>query len=333
MDQAAAILDLDVGVAAKQAAEEHAKEILQRVPRDELVCPITQELFEHPVVACDGFTYERAAIEKHFQRRRVSPKTNLPIESTAIIHNHTVHSLVADWVEEQASLWPPALARLIEAEELVWAEKICDKCDLVTRFPLKQRHAFLETMMALPLHHCDFKERHEEFVQVHMEATGASRQQAVVKAHRLARGDFAYGQAAIDEDLRFLMFATRSAQNFEIAIPLPPPGGCKKQEVESSSFEVLGFGECKVKVMQEPQEDWMAFLSVYQFGPEMDMRPLIFSLRSDDTGLEVFWRSYGVGSYEPCLLRAAPCDTFGVLTLQVVVRGMDAPVVRVGVEE
>lgn len=46
----------------------------QRI-RDEFLCPITYELFREPVVACDGHTYEKAAIEKWLTNKDTSPRT------------------------------------------------------------------------------------------------------------------------------------------------------------------------------------------------------------------------------------------------------------------
>ena len=46
----------------------------QRI-RDEFLCPITHELFREPVVAWDGHTYEKAAIEKWLLNKDTSPRT------------------------------------------------------------------------------------------------------------------------------------------------------------------------------------------------------------------------------------------------------------------
>lgn len=45
-----------------------------------LTCPITHQLFADPVMASDGFLYERAALERWFAARRTSPLTNAPID-------------------------------------------------------------------------------------------------------------------------------------------------------------------------------------------------------------------------------------------------------------
>ena len=46
-----------------------------------LTCPITHQLFADPVMASDGFLYERSAIERWFAARRTSPLMgNVPMD-------------------------------------------------------------------------------------------------------------------------------------------------------------------------------------------------------------------------------------------------------------
>eukprot|EP00873_Tetraselmis_striata_P020832 jgi/Tetstr1/441096/TSEL_029364.t1 len=66
-----------------------------------LACPITHELMEEPVLAEDGFTYERVSIEAHLRARAVSPMTNLRM-GTTVIQNHMVKSLTRQ-VKERLS--------------------------------------------------------------------------------------------------------------------------------------------------------------------------------------------------------------------------------------
>ena len=50
---------------------------------EELCCPLSYELMEDPVVAADGFTYERSWVEEAFKRAPgKSPMTGQPIETT-----------------------------------------------------------------------------------------------------------------------------------------------------------------------------------------------------------------------------------------------------------
>lgn len=75
------------------------------VPR-ELVCPITHELMREPVMAEDGYTYEKAAIVEWFRNRDSSPLTNERVKSTQVIPNRLVHAIISDYKEstkEEAS--------------------------------------------------------------------------------------------------------------------------------------------------------------------------------------------------------------------------------------
>ena len=47
-----------------------------------LVCPITGEIFEDPVIASDGYTYERSAILDWVSVYHSSPKTAAPMNAT-----------------------------------------------------------------------------------------------------------------------------------------------------------------------------------------------------------------------------------------------------------
>ena len=47
-----------------------------------LVCPITRDLFKDPVVASDGYTYEKDAIETHLKSSKISPMTRTLLTET-----------------------------------------------------------------------------------------------------------------------------------------------------------------------------------------------------------------------------------------------------------
>ena len=70
------------------------------LPRDEddapeeFLCPISMEVMQDPVIAADGHTYERRAIEAWFSRARTSPVTNEPLEHLHLIPAHTIRSLI-----------------------------------------------------------------------------------------------------------------------------------------------------------------------------------------------------------------------------------------------
>jgi len=63
----------------------------------EHLCAITQQPMRHPVVADDGFTYERSAIERWLRSNSTSPKTNEPLANKTLRPNMDLKSLIRDW--------------------------------------------------------------------------------------------------------------------------------------------------------------------------------------------------------------------------------------------
>ena len=53
----------------------------------DLTCPITGEILIDPVVAADGHTYERQAIERWLQDHQTSPLTNAALTSKQLLPN------------------------------------------------------------------------------------------------------------------------------------------------------------------------------------------------------------------------------------------------------
>ncbi|KAM6129924.1 WD repeat, SAM and U-box domain-containing protein 1 isoform 3-T3 [Pterocles gutturalis] len=67
---------------------------------DELLCPITRELMKDPVIAADGYSYEKEAIENWISKnRRSSPMTNLPLPSIMLTPNRTLKMAISRWLE------------------------------------------------------------------------------------------------------------------------------------------------------------------------------------------------------------------------------------------
>uniref|UniRef100_A0A8C6WH71 WD repeat, SAM and U-box domain-containing protein 1 n=1 Tax=Neogobius melanostomus TaxID=47308 RepID=A0A8C6WH71_9GOBI len=65
---------------------------------DEFLCPITRELMKDPVIAADGYSYEREAIESWINtKNRSSPMTNLPLLTTLLTPNHTLKMAIGRW--------------------------------------------------------------------------------------------------------------------------------------------------------------------------------------------------------------------------------------------
>ena len=78
--------------------------LAQREIPDAFRCPITLEIMREPVIAHDGFTYERYAIESWLSSHRLSPKTGAALQSTILIDNHGVKQLIADFLDETRRL-------------------------------------------------------------------------------------------------------------------------------------------------------------------------------------------------------------------------------------
>uniref|UniRef100_A0A8C2QA80 WD repeat, SAM and U-box domain-containing protein 1 n=1 Tax=Cyprinus carpio TaxID=7962 RepID=A0A8C2QA80_CYPCA len=65
---------------------------------DEFLCPITRELMKDPVIAADGFSYEREAMESWINTpNRSSPMTNLPLQTTLLTPNRGLKTAIQRW--------------------------------------------------------------------------------------------------------------------------------------------------------------------------------------------------------------------------------------------
>ena len=61
-----------------------------------LTCPITQETFIEPVIALDGRTYEKSAIQRWFEDSHKSPETGEKLPSTLLIPNMFARILIEE---------------------------------------------------------------------------------------------------------------------------------------------------------------------------------------------------------------------------------------------
>lgn len=63
---------------------------------DEYLCPISREIMREPVIAADGYTYERSAIENWLRAgRNTSPMTNAPLTTTQLTPNRSLKMIIA----------------------------------------------------------------------------------------------------------------------------------------------------------------------------------------------------------------------------------------------
>ncbi|XP_041806153.1 WD repeat, SAM and U-box domain-containing protein 1-like [Chelmon rostratus] len=69
---------------------------------DEFLCPITRELLKDPVIAADGYSYERESIESWIRgKNKTSPMTNLPLQTTLLTPNRSLKTAITRWKSSQ----------------------------------------------------------------------------------------------------------------------------------------------------------------------------------------------------------------------------------------
>jgi len=62
----------------------------------EFICYITRDIMVDPVLAMDGHSYERSAIERWYETHTTSPVTNENIGKT-LVPNHNLRKMIQDW--------------------------------------------------------------------------------------------------------------------------------------------------------------------------------------------------------------------------------------------
>ncbi|KAM9343099.1 WD repeat, SAM and U-box domain-containing protein 1 isoform 2-T2 [Pholidichthys leucotaenia] len=69
---------------------------------DEFLCPITRELMKDPVIAADGYSYERESMESWIRgKNKTSPMTNLPLQTTLLTPNRSLRMAITRWKSSQ----------------------------------------------------------------------------------------------------------------------------------------------------------------------------------------------------------------------------------------
>ena len=69
----------------------------------DLVCPITQEMMQDPVVAADDHTYERSEIVRWFERSQTSPLTREKLEDKTLRDNIMIRKQIREFQEQEKS--------------------------------------------------------------------------------------------------------------------------------------------------------------------------------------------------------------------------------------
>ncbi|CAF2830405.1 unnamed protein product [Rotaria sp. Silwood2] len=75
-------------------AQKNIKNISEQNLLNSITCCITKAIIHDPVVAADGFTYEREAIMKWFETSNRSPMTNQELENLELKPNYAVKSIL-----------------------------------------------------------------------------------------------------------------------------------------------------------------------------------------------------------------------------------------------
>ena len=112
--------------AGRQAGDRQATVRLEKMgdmPLPEsLICSLTQDVFVDPVLASDGHTYTRKAIQEWLRRNPRnprSPKTNESLHSTELLPNITVRQTIEELREQQPMAIDPDRLMLSQPEELL----------------------------------------------------------------------------------------------------------------------------------------------------------------------------------------------------------------------
>lgn len=88
---------------------------------EHLICPITQELPVHPVIAADGCCYEKSAIEKWLKNSCKSPVTNQTM-ATKLYSSSQIRNVIKSMVESNA---------LTGAKADAWMQRIRDEREVL----------------------------------------------------------------------------------------------------------------------------------------------------------------------------------------------------------
>jgi WD40 repeat protein len=72
------------------------------VPSSFIDKTFTNELFLEPVVAADGFTYEKVNIDKWLTTSDILPKTSTPLKNNTLIPNNTLKRAIHEMVDDRA---------------------------------------------------------------------------------------------------------------------------------------------------------------------------------------------------------------------------------------
>ena len=64
-------------------------------------CSIDGELMEDPVIALDGYSYERFILERYFRSHDVSPRTGQVLPNKSMMPNIALKEMIGEWMKEK----------------------------------------------------------------------------------------------------------------------------------------------------------------------------------------------------------------------------------------
>ena len=138
---------------------------------DEYICPIGKSIMEDPVIASDGFTYERAAIQRSIEIRPYSPHTGLELSSTSLRHNGQLGNEIREWTEGK-DICVRALPEKKregfgqDAKDQIEVHFLTDRSVLHRKIPISLRMRDLYTLVfrGLKCQHSEFDLYHDNTV-------------------------------------------------------------------------------------------------------------------------------------------------------------------------
>lgn len=71
----------------------------RRLVESSMRCPISRLVMTDPVLASDGYTYDRGSITKWLCANSTSPATGSEMEKTNLVPNHQLRSEIQSWTE------------------------------------------------------------------------------------------------------------------------------------------------------------------------------------------------------------------------------------------
>lgn len=80
----------------------------QAIP-NEFMCPITMIMMKDPVLATDGYTYEKEAIQQWLRSNTISPMTREPMRFTDCRPNRALRDAIERWEKEKQPTGKPKL--------------------------------------------------------------------------------------------------------------------------------------------------------------------------------------------------------------------------------